>query len=198
MGYLRWTRARAVSAYVAVCALSAIATQLVMERFDETGFTLTLRHAALFACVAIGIAVLIAVALCHREASGLRDLKRRIRLDLNELPFRAGGWRFLMLTFALSLGLAILAQHGEGRSLAGHDDVAAWVTNSLIIALLAAILSYLALRVVPAASIAVLRFFIGEPSASRRVFGVAAFSVLAQRHETWPAPLFQRPPPLQA
>jgi len=195
-----WRRAAtsSIATYVALCGLFALATQVLLERFDESGFTITARHDVLFISMAIAVAVIFAFASRYRAASGLLDLKRRLRLDLNELPFKGQGCRFFVSTLALSVAFAALAHHGEGRSLLGHDDVAAWLISSLVIVLLAALMSYFALRILPAVGMAILTFFITERPAPHFSLGLSICRILAQRHDTWPPPLFERPPPIQA
>ncbi len=171
---------------------------MLLERFDESGFTITARRDVLFISMAIAVAVIFAFASRYRAASGLLDLKRRLRLDLKELPFKGQGCRFFIFTLALSVGFAALAHHGEGRPLLGHDDVAAWLITSLVIALVAVLVSYFALRILPAVGIAILTFFITERPTPHSSFGLSVCRILAQRHDTWPPPLFQRPPPIQA
>jgi hypothetical protein len=185
-------------AYLSVCAIAAVSMQFMIESFDRHPEPSTSWSDVLLGYVSIASIVLVAAMLRHRNATGFLDLKRRLRLEVDALPFHARGWRFFALTFVLSLFFAVLAHEGKGCPFVGHDDLLPWLMNSLFVALVAALVSYWLTRAIPAAAIAIVALFLGEPPKPlQHAFDAVVLDASALRHESWPAPLFNRPPPLQ-
>lgn len=128
--------------YVVFCAFCAVAAELTMEiwgfGFESAKPLLSERHAILGLVLAAAAALLGGhVVALLRQGSRARDLRRRLRLQLEALPFAGKGVRFLALTAGLNFAFGVLAQCGERA----HDldgDAFGWLISALIVAVLMA------------------------------------------------------------
>jgi hypothetical protein len=184
---------RLLSGILATCASVAFGTQFLLERLEGDG-DLDSRAILLLAIALGGLLVVLAVGLTYRRASGARDLKRRISLDLRDLPFAGRGAGFFGLVLSSALSFAFLAHLGEDAF--DRGDLLAWLCAALVVALCAALAAWFAVRALPALATAFAVAFVGEtPPLLHRADTDRAVARI-ERRDAWPPTLFNRPPPL--
>ncbi len=186
---------RLASGILAVAGSAAFATQWFMERREGDGDVTTRAIVLLTAALAL-LAIALLSILPYRAATSALDLKRRISLDLRELPFAGRGLGFFSALVASGLGFAVLAHIGEDGL--DRGDVVAWIGSALLVALCAAIAAWFAARVLPEIVTAIFVRLLSFETASPRFSRLERFVVPLAFGVAWPPTLFKRPPPLQA
>ena len=179
----------------ALCIACGVSAELGTELcgLDPEGRALSFRHGVL-AGVGVGAMATFFVYLLRswRSATGVRDFKRLLRLDLDALP-RATSQRHA-LTFALTFGCGLAAQLGQ-TDLTRPGDVLGWFVAALISAALLAFIVRAVVRRLPDAVIALFAFLarcIETPTHARR----SARSVTSWTlREGALSTLWSRPPP---
>ncbi len=187
---------RLLPGILATCASAAFGVQFLLERLEDPNASFESRGLTLLAVAVLGVAIALATALHYRRASSARDLKRRISLDLRDLPFAGRGAGFFSVVFSAALVSAFVAHIGEGGL--DRGDVLAWLFAAFAVALCAALAAWFALRALPAIAVALATVFVVEPEPVHHIADVRSVVARTERRDAWPAKLFNRPPPLHA
>ncbi|GAC1500124.1 MAG: hypothetical protein NVS1B2_24430 [Vulcanimicrobiaceae bacterium] len=181
---------------VALCIACAVGVELVMELggFDPEGHALSVRHIVLgIVGMVASAAFVIYLAGVWHAASGRRDFKRRLRLEL--AAFSRDGRQSVVTTVGLTFVCAVLAQLGQ-HDLAKPGDVASWLVASVVSAILLSLIVRAVMRRLPDVVVALLALFetpFAAPTVVRRTRHVAlAWSIGDGALST----LGSRPPPL--
>jgi hypothetical protein len=185
---------RLLPGLIAACAATACGLQFLLERLEGDA-ALDARAFGLLAAALVGAAVVVLTGLAYRRSSSARDLKRRLALDLRDLPFAGRGTGFFGLVLAVSFGCAAFAHAGEDAL--GRGDLLAWAIAACTVSFVAAIAAWFAVRTLPAIAVAFAAAFVGPPPPVRRIAGVRDAGARIECRDAWPPKLFNRPPPLQ-
>ena len=146
----------------------------------------------------LGVVAFAALARLTRRASA-RETKRLVKMAIQKLPFSSAPKHFALWTFGLTLLVALTSHFGEHdhNAVLQLGDAAVAVLTALLIALIAALLSYVFLRVLPDVVALVIALFFDERSRSAHAHVLGPENTLRHLFQSWPPPLFSRPPPLQ-
>lgn len=185
--------------YLALCAFCAVAAELTMEiggfGFESAKPLLSERHAILALVLAAAAALLGRyVFALLRQGDGARDLRRRLRLQLEALPFAGKGVRFLALTAGVNFAFGVLAQCGE-RAPDRDGDAFGWLISALTVAVLMAFTTRAILRRLPALAAIIVALFIDRLAAPTVPYADRAGEAKCARFDAWPPSCFNRPPP---
>ncbi len=185
--------------YLALCAFCAVAAELTMEvwgfGFESAKPLVSERHAILGLVLAVAAAFFGGhVAALLRQGSGARDLRRRLRLQLEALPFAGKGVRFLALTAGLNFAFGVLAQCGE-RAPDLDGDAFGWLISALIVAVLMAFTTHAILRRLPELAAIIVALFVGRIAAPNIPHADRAGEAKCAVFDAWPPSCFNRPPP---
>ncbi|MBV8164264.1 MAG: hypothetical protein JOZ91_08345 [Candidatus Eremiobacteraeota bacterium] len=153
------------------------------------------RHWYLGCAALAGIVIFVVQARALlRQATSARDLKRMLRLGLDQLPLRAHGARYYALTAALQLGVGCLTQIGEGCPFCSHDVVAGLLGAIATVVVLALVTRALGRRL-PALVCFIADVVIAADRHAASTLVTTEQRGIARSLDVWFPLLFNRPPP---
>lgn len=189
--------AKLAALYAAACLSSSLLVQAGKEILDDH-FAFDPR-----VCVMLGFALILALSSCAAISAWLRhdspnEVRRLLKMAIRKLPGSAIPLHFATGTFVITLLVALLSHFGEhehNATLQLGDAAIAFLT-ALAIAVLSALLSYLLLRALPEVVALVVALFFRARVGTVRVRFIEADGTARHLFQSWPPPLFNRPPPL--
>ncbi len=186
--------------YLVLCAFFAVAAELAMEvwgfGFESVKPLSSERHALLgLVLVAVGALLGGHVSSLLRQGDGALDLRRRLRLQLEALPFAGKGVRFLALTASLNFAFGVVAQCGE-RAPDLDGDAIGWLVGALIVAIVMALTTRAILRRLTDLAGIIVALFVARLAAPTVLYADRAGEAKCALFDAWPPSCFNRPPPV--
>lgn len=184
--------------YLSVCLSSSLLVQTGKEVVDDhLAFDPRVRAMlALAAILALVSCAIISGLVRHNSAA---ETKRLLKMAIRKLPFSGAPLHFASCTFVVTLLVAVLSHFGEHdhNSALQLGDAAVAFFTAFVIALLSALLAYLLLRALPDVVALIIAFFCGAQVDTPPARVIEPNISARHLFQSWPPPLFSRPPPLK-